>query len=123
MAVRDDEIEGFRVQAGSTIIVSPYVTHHDPEYWENPEAFDPERFTPEQIARRPRYAYFPFSAGPRFCMGQSLALMAAQLTVTMIAQQYRLELGPEPIGIKVGNALRPSRDIYMKLRPRSRGTA
>jgi cytochrome P450 len=117
-AVADDEIRGYRVPAGSEVAVVQYVTHRHPEFWDNPEAFDPERFTPERSAGRPNFAYFPFGGGPRLCIGNTFALMEAQLILAMIAQTYRLRLvpdqtiEPEPI-----ITLRPRRGISMTLEP------
>ncbi len=117
-AVADDEIRGYRVPAGTEVAVVQYVTHRHPDFWENPEAFDPERFTPERSAGRPNFAYFPFGGGPRLCIGNTFALMEAQLILAMIAQTYRLRLvpgqtiEPEPI-----ITLRPRRGISMTLEP------
>ncbi len=91
-AIADDEIGGFRIPAGSTILLSPYLTHRHPDFWENPEAFDPERFLPERSVGRPRYAYYPFGGGPRLCMGVEMAMMEIVLIVAMVAQRYRLHL-------------------------------
>src|SRR5207237_1095842 len=62
-AIQEDEVGGHRIPAGSSIFFSPYVAHRDPRYWENPEAFDPERFSPEKTEKRPKFAYFPFGGG------------------------------------------------------------
>jgi cytochrome P450 len=86
----DDEIGGYRIRAGSTVEVSPYVTHRHPALWERPDAFDPARWAPERVAARPRFAYFPFSGGPRQCIGSGFALMEATLIVATIASRYRL---------------------------------
>jgi cytochrome P450 len=91
-AIKDDEIGGHRIRAGSTILLSPYITHRHPEFWENPEAFDPERFRPERSLGRPRHAYFPFGAGPRLCMGVDMAMMEMLLIMVMVVQRYRVHL-------------------------------
>jgi len=70
------------------------VTQRRPDLWENPDTFDPERFTPERVASRPRFAYFPFGGGPRVCIGNSFALVEAQLIMAMVAQAYHLNLFP-----------------------------
>lgn len=93
-ALDDDEIGGYRIPKGAGVVMSPWVTHRHPEFWDQPERFDPERFTPEASAQRPRYAYFPFGGGPRQCIGNEFALMEAQLVLAMVAQQYRLRLVP-----------------------------
>ena len=87
----DDEIGGFRIPAGTTVAVSPYVTHRHPDFWNEPERFDPERFTPEEVARRPPLAYFPFGAGGRLCIGNHFALMEAQIIVAMLGRHFRLD--------------------------------
>lgn len=91
-AINDDEIGGYRIPAGSTVLLSAYVTHRHPEFWENPEAFDPDRFLPERSTGRPRHAYFPFGGGPRQCMGADMAIMETLLIMVMIVQRYRLHL-------------------------------
>src|SRR5207245_1537280 len=93
-AIAADEIGGFEVPAGGSIFICPYITHRDPRFWDNPEGFDPERFSPENSARRPKMAYFPFAAGPRMCIGNAFAMMEMQVVVAMVAQRYRLHLLP-----------------------------
>src|SRR5262249_53996804 len=78
----------------STVLVSPWVTHRHPDFWENPEGFDPERFLPEPSARRTHHAYIPFGAGQRLCIGNHFALTEAQVIVAMVSQAYRLDLVP-----------------------------
>jgi cytochrome P450 len=90
--VADDDIGGFHIPAGSTMEVSPWVTHRHPEFWEHPLAFDPERFLPERSAGRPPYAYLPFGGGQRLCIGNLFAMAEAQVIVAMVARAVRLEL-------------------------------
>ncbi|GCF11594.1 cytochrome P450 [Dictyobacter arantiisoli] len=89
-SIAEDEICGYRIPARSNMVASSYVVHRHPAYWEDPERFDPERFTPERSAGRPQFAYFPFSGGPRQCIGNSFALMEATLVLATIAQRYRV---------------------------------
>ena len=93
-AIHDDRIGGYHIPAGSTILLSPYLTHRHPECWENPEAFDPERFAPAASHARPRHAYFPFGHGPRLCMGVDMAMMEMLLVLVMVVQRYRIHLVP-----------------------------
>ena len=93
-AIKDDEIGGCRIPAGSTILLCPYLTHRHHECWENPEAFDPDRFLPERSKERPRHAYFPFGGGPRLCMGVDMAMMEMLLIMVMVTQRYRIHLVP-----------------------------
>jgi cytochrome P450 len=97
----DDEIGGYRIPAGSSVDISPYVTHRHPAFWERPDAFEPERFSPDQVAARHKYAYIPFSTGPRMCIGNSFALMETTIILAMVAQRYRLRVAP-------GHVVRPA---------------
>ncbi|HVG60971.1 MAG TPA: cytochrome P450 [Hyalangium sp.] len=92
--LKDDELCGFRIRGGASVDISPYATHRLPEFWEEPEQFRPERFTPEQAANRPRFAYFPFLGGPRQCIGNAFALMEAQLIIACVSQRFRLRMVP-----------------------------
>jgi cytochrome P450 len=92
--VEDDEIDGYFIPAGSTIFMSPYVTHRHPEFWENPEAFDPERFAPGRADGYPTFAYFPFGGGSRKCIGFHLALLQMHLATAMVAQRFRVHAVP-----------------------------
>ena len=91
-AIGDDEIGGYRIAAGSTILLSPYLTHRHPDCWENPEAFDPERFLPARSTDRVRHAYFPFGGGPRLCMGVDMAMTEMLLILVMVVQRFRVHL-------------------------------
>jgi cytochrome P450 len=115
-ALADDEIGGYTIPANAVIAISPYAVHRHPGFWEDPEAFIPERFTIEQSAKRHRFAYIPFGAGPRQCIGNNLAMLEAQLIIAMVARAFTLHLvpgqdiKPEPIFI-----LRPNQKILMTL--------
>lgn len=93
-ALADDEVGGFRLPRGWLAFVIPYVLHRLPALWQDPDAFDPERFSPERSMDRPKFAYVPFGAGPRQCIGNHFALIEAQLIVATLAQRYRLRLVP-----------------------------
>jgi cytochrome P450 len=93
-ALADDRLGGFRLPRGWLAFVIPYVLHRLPAFWTDPEAFDPGRFSPERSADRPKFAYIPFGAGPRQCIGNQFALIETQLIVATFAQAYRLQLIP-----------------------------
>lgn len=117
--IQDDNIGGYHIPANSLVVLSPYVTQRLAECWEDPETFDPERFSEERSQGRPRFAYFPFGGGPRQCIGLSMGTLEALFIVTMVAQRYRLELEPEYIAaLKPGFSLKPARTIFVTLRPR-----
>jgi len=90
VALGEDEIGGFRVPAGADVMISPYTLHRHPAYWREPDRFRPERFAPDAPADRPRYAYIPFGAGPRFCVGNHLGMMEAVFVLAMITRELRL---------------------------------
>lgn len=102
-ALAPDTIGEFRVPARADVLVSPYTLHRHPGFWPRPERFDPERFDPSRTADRPRYAYLPFGAGPRFCVGSNLALMEAVFVVAALCRRLRLtrpqgyRVVPEPM--------------------------
>jgi len=117
-AAADDVIDGYRIPAGTYVFISPYVTHRHPRLWENPEGFDPERFSPERAAAIPRYAYFPFGGGPRQCIGNGFATMEALIVLGTLAQRFRLDLAP---GLRVDPepliTLRPRGPVLMTAHP------
>jgi cytochrome P450 len=118
--VADDEILGRRIPAGAEVLIMPWLLHRKPSLWENPERFDPERFAPEGAAARPRFAYIPFGAGPRICIGAAFAMTEAILILATIAQRYRLRLKSghpvEPQGLIT---LRPRYGLQMHLERRT----
>jgi cytochrome P450 len=94
MPIEDDVIGDYDVPAGTSMIICSYLTHRHPEFWDNPEGFDPERFTPEAMKARHRYAYIPFGGGPRGCIGFPFAMMEMPLVLARILQEFRLRLVP-----------------------------
>jgi cytochrome P450 len=119
-ALRDVEIEGYRVPKGTTVFLSPYAIHRRPDYFPDPTRFDPDRFTPEHEAALPRYAYMPFGAGPRICIGNHFALMEGHLLLATLAQRVTFELVPgQHVELDPKVTLRPKGDIAMAVRRRS----
>jgi len=72
--------------------MSQYLTQRDARFFPDPERFDPERWTPEGVAQRPKYSYFPFGGGPRQCIGEGFAWVVGLLVLAMIGQRWRLSL-------------------------------
>ena len=93
-AVADCTVNGVPVARGTTVFMSQWVMHHDPRYFPEPDRFDPDRWTPEFERALPRFAYFPFGGGPRFCIGQSFALAEAVLILAAVCQRFRLAAAP-----------------------------
>ncbi|KND37275.1 hypothetical protein IQ63_10155 [Streptomyces acidiscabies] len=115
-AAVDTEIGGCRIPAGAD--VSSYVTHRHPAYWDDPETFAPERFTPEAEASRPRYAFFPFGGGPRACIGQRFAMLEASLALATLLQRYTLTAIDTTISLDLGITMWPSGPVRVRLSPR-----
>ena len=119
-AENEDLLGGFRIPAGAIVLVSPFVTHWHPEYWVNPNVFDPDRFEGASEAKRPPFAYLPFGGGPRQCIGNTFALMELVLVVSTIAQRCQLdrepgdEVDPSPL-----ITLRAAKPIRMRVSPRA----
>lgn len=108
-ATEADAIKGMRIEAGSSVFMVPYVTHRNPELWPAPERFDPDRFLPEAVSARPRFAYLPFGGGQRQCVGNQMALLQMHLTLAMTLQRYRLRLaGPKERQLATLVSLRPT---------------
>lgn len=117
--IADDEIGGYHVPSKSIIFLMAHIVHRHPAIWEEPERFDPERFTPERSASRPRFAYIPFGGGPRICIGNSLAMMEAQLVLATVAQRYSFRLVPgHPVEARMVLTNRPRYGLPMMLHPR-----
>jgi cytochrome P450 len=115
-AVAEVELGGYTLPKRSWAYIFPYVTHRDGRFFEQPETFDPERFAPGRAERIPQYAYIPFGAGPRVCIGNTFATMEMILIVATVLQRFRLKLAagqgpaePEPlISIRPKGGLRVS---------------
>lgn len=119
-ARNDYELDGYTIPAGSLVALNQYVTHHDVRFYANPFAFDPERWTAEERARRPRYSFFPFGGGPRLCIGAGFAMMEARLLLATIARLWRMQLVPgHPVAIAPQLTLRPKQGMRMTLEARS----
>jgi|tagenome__1003787_1003787.scaffolds.fasta_scaffold20984451_4 cytochrome P450 len=115
-AARDVSLGSYLLPAGSVVIASQFTAHRDPEHWPDPERFDPDRFLPEAVAGRPRFAYFPFGGGPRQCLGGRVAMLEIMIILPMLLQSFRLRL---PAGLEAGlwplSILKPRRPIPANL--------
>lgn len=117
VALADDTLGGYHIPAGTTIYVSLYATHRLARLWPEPDRFDPERFTADEIERRPRFAFIPFAAGHRNCVGASMAMIELKLAVAMIAQRYELTLAPgQRVEGEAGTTMYPRYGMSMRIR-------
>ncbi|NGO06298.1 cytochrome P450 [Streptomyces sp. HC44] len=119
-ASQDDEIGGYRIPAGSNMLINSYLLHRHPDFWDEPERFAPERFSPEETAGRPKHAYIPFGSGHRICIGKHFALAELILVLTTIARGHRLvmpadapEVHPDPL-----ITLHPKGGVHLRLERR-----
>jgi cytochrome P450 len=118
-AINDCEIAGYHVPAGIQLFMPTWVVQRDPRFFEKPDEFKPERWTPEFIAGLPKYTYFPFGGGPRVCIGNSFAMMEIVLLLATIAQQFRPTLAPDQeVVLQPAMSLRPRDGIKMTIVPR-----
>ncbi len=118
-AVAEAEVAGHTIPAGADVILAPWVTHRHPQYWPDPERFDPDRFTPEAEAARPRYAWFPFGGGPRACIGQHFSMLESVIALAMILRAYEFEAVDTEVPLGAGMTL----EVGGPLRCRIRGLA
>jgi cytochrome P450 len=93
-AVADDEIDGVHVPAGAQMMLFPILTHRHPDFWDAPEQFDPQRWLPEREAARHPYAYHPFAAGQRICIGNNFSLFESHILTAMLARRFAPRLAP-----------------------------
>jgi cytochrome P450 len=112
-AVHDDNIAGISVSPGDTIGISPYLLHRHPEFWPNPEGFDPQRFLQDCASTRPRYAYLPFGGGRRICVGAGLANIEVTLALVVLAQSARVDLvQTAPLRARADVTLHPRGPVF-----------
>ena len=114
-AVADDVVAGRKIKAGDLISVSPWVLNRHRDLWDDPEAFNPDRFLSGNT-ERPRFAYIPFGAGPRICIGMQLALTEAVMLLATLAQAFRLERADsQPVRLRHQITLRPEGGLNMRV--------
>ncbi|WP_340097784.1 cytochrome P450 [Salinibaculum salinum] len=116
----DVEIAGYRVPKGALVVLPTWVLHRDGRYWDDPEAFRPERWLPtnESETDRPEFAYFPFGGGPRHCIGHRFAMTEAQLVLATLASEWTLDRQYDDLAVAPAVTLQPKTDIEMAPHPR-----
>jgi enediyne biosynthesis protein E7 len=117
--IEADVLGGFPVPAGTNVLLPLYLVHRHPQFWSDPEAFAPERFAPEHEAQRPRFAYMPFAAGPRHCIGETFALYEMLMHLYKVSRHYRLRYVPDqPLELEAQINLRTRHPLHMRLERR-----
>ena len=118
-AINSFEARGYTIPGRSVVLMSQYITHRDPRFFPDPERFDPERWTTDAQAARPKFSYFPFGGGSRVCIGEQFAWMEGILLVATLAQQWKMRLVPgHPVDIQPLITLRPRHGMRMTLERR-----
>ncbi|WP_282006483.1 cytochrome P450 [Propioniciclava sinopodophylli] len=119
-AVEDTEVAGHPVPAGTPVMLTPYWTHRHPDFWEDPEVFDPDRFTPEAEKARHPQAYHPFATGERVCIGNHFSLLESHLLLAVLARRFAPRLvGVQPRWVMNG-VLSPAGGLRMRIVARAR---
>jgi cytochrome P450 len=115
----DVELGGYRVPAGSSVMLPQWVVHRSADHWTAPEAFDLDRWAPDRARDRPRFAYFPFGGGPRGCIGKHLSLLEGQLILATVASRYRLSYArDEPFDLRGSLTMHPAAPMEMRVERR-----
>jgi cytochrome P450 len=117
------ELAGYTVPPGGTILMSQWVVHRDPRWYDQPEEFRPERWADDSGRPRPRFSYFPFGGGPRICVGNHFAMMEAVLVLATVARYWRVSIPPgeQPVAPTPQITLRPARPVGLTLHRRQGG--
>lgn len=119
MAIADDRIGDQHIPAGSTLLYSNYAPGRNPSFWDYPNSFFPDHFLPEQVSKRHRFAHMPFAAGPRMCIGMTMALMEARIMFALALRELEIV---RPLNTPIMQArfgtTRAKGGIWLELRPR-----
>nr|WP_274323901.1 cytochrome P450 [Halosimplex aquaticum] len=119
-ATGTDEIAGYTIPEGATLSINQWTVHRDPSLYDDPMAFRPDRWTDEMEQSLPRLAYFPFSAGPRRCVGDRFAMLEAKVVLATLLQRYHLELVSDPsLDLVATITSRPRNPVLMRVHERT----
>jgi cytochrome P450 len=119
-AEEDDDIADYHIPAGTQFVVNIRALHRDPRYWDEPERFWPERFGSNEPVPRHKFAYIPFLAGPKKCIGDNFAMMEMRLVVPTILQRLRFYYeAEEPVQEKAGFVMETQKPVYMRVEKRT----
>lgn len=113
------QVGGYDFEVGNMVFLAPWNTHRDPRFWKEAETYRPQRFLSGELEGQPRYAYFPFSGGPRVCIGNAFAMMEAKIILAAVNQQFRLSALPgDEVEMEPTITLRPRNGLRMRIESR-----
>jgi cytochrome P450 len=118
-AAEDTTLGGYPIAAGTAVVCSPYLVHHDPHAWDEPERFDPARFVEGSNQPRNRHAFVPFGLGQHMCIGQHLAMLEGPLALARIAQRWELSTTNRTPIQRISTTMKTKSGIWLKLSPRA----
>jgi len=119
-AVVDNQLGSLKISQGTPVILSPFLTHRHPDFWDDPETFDPDRWLPEAEKARHPFAYHPFAAGQRVCIGNNFSLLESHIMLTMLARHFAPRLSPADhvAQLEIGGTLHSKNGMPMVIVPR-----
>jgi cytochrome P450 len=121
VAEQEDYANGVSIKPGTLVVIAPYILHRHRRLWERPDIFDPFRFLEPEKVKIPRFAYLPFGAGPRTCIGSSFALQEAIIVLAKVVHRFDMQLRPDTSVWPIQKiTLRPAPGLPMQIRPRYR---
>jgi cytochrome P450 len=118
MAIRDVEVAGYRVKAGTMLAFGRMAVQRDPSLWDEPSKFDPDRFSPAQSEGRERWQYVPFGGGPRSCIGDHFAMLEATLGLATITRRFEIESLEDDFPLAVPFTMVAASPIWARVRRR-----
>ena len=119
-ALEEDTWGKYTIPKGMLVITSPYVIHRNEKYWKDPNRFDPERHTKDQIKEMPSFSYFPYGGGPRICIGMGYAQIQLPLAIASLIKDFEfIKDSNEKIELKPSITLGTKRPIVLKIRKRN----
>jgi cytochrome P450 len=115
-ATRETTVDGVTVPEGAVAMTPFAVLHRHPGHWEDPDRFDPDRFLPEPVAGRDRYAYLPFGGGPRSCIGERFAMLEATLALAVLLRRFEIETDGRRLPMRYGITQRAATRVHATVR-------
>ena len=115
-SINEDNLFDYKISKGATIMIPILYMHHHPEYWDNPDEFNPERFQDVDVEKDLKYIYMPFGEGPRKCIGNNFAMLEVLILATMFSKEFNIHIeNIDDIKFHNGITSRPQEDIFDRI--------